>query len=185
MGALGCGASSRAAAFGARGLVRAALFGACGLVRAALFGACAMILAACGGGDVDASPSDALARFLEAMDRSAVNEAALKDAYALLDDSAQKELRVRADRAGFLTGRKFEPWEMIAQGRFRMRFAPAERGGMHTTVKGDSAVVQVKSEDGRAQVSVPMLHQAGRWRVRLDLPEIARAQNSGRDSNLH
>jgi hypothetical protein len=137
-------------------------------------------LAACGTVDADGSPADALSRFLEAMDRSTLNESALKDAYALLDDRAQKELRVRADRAGFLTGRKFEPWEMIAQGRFRLHFAPAERG-MHTTITGEHAVVQVKSDDGRSQVSVPLLHEGGRWRVRLELPEIAHnAGNPGR-----
>jgi hypothetical protein len=141
----------------------------------------AWLLFACGTADADGSPADALARFLEAMDRSTLNEAALKDAYALLDDSAQKELRVRADRAGFLTGRKFEPWEMIAQGRFRLRFAPAERGGMHTTLAGDNAVVRVKSDDGRSQVNVPLLHQGGRWRVKLELPDITRVPGtSGR-----
>jgi hypothetical protein len=132
-----------------------------------------LFIAACGGGDADGGPADALSRFLEAMERSTLNESALKDAYALLDQHAQKELSVRADRAGFLTGRKFEPWEMIAPGRFRLRIAPAERG-MHTTITGERAVVQVKSEDGRSQVSVPLLHEGGRWRVRLELPEIAR-----------
>jgi hypothetical protein len=138
-------------------------------------GASLIFAIACGTTDADGTPADALARFLEAMDRSTVNEAALKDAYVLLDDSAQKELMVRAERSGFLTGRKFEPWEMIAQGRFRLRFAPAERGGMHTTLAGDHAVVRVKSDDGHAQVNVPLLHQGGRWRVKLSLPEIARA----------
>jgi hypothetical protein len=130
---------------------------------------------ACSSGDADGAPADVLTRFLEAMDRSTLNESALKDAYALLDDSAQHELSLRADRAGFLTGRKFEPWEMIAQGRFRLRFVPAEHGEMRTKLIGDKAYVQVKSDDARSQVSVPLVREGGRWRVRLILPEIARA----------
>jgi hypothetical protein len=128
----------------------------------------------CGGAEADGTPAEALSRFLEAMDRSVINEAALKDAYALLDEEAQRELSSRASRAGFLTGRKFEPWDMIAQGRFRLRFAPAEHAGMHTTLSGDTAVVHVKSEDSRAQAAVPLVREAGRWRVKLQLQQLAR-----------
>jgi hypothetical protein len=130
--------------------------------------------AACGTVETDATPAEALSRFLEAMDRSVSNESALKDAYGLLDEHAQRELTARADRAGFLTGRKFEPWEMIAQGRFRLRFAPAEHAEMRTTLSGNNAVVHVKSEDSRSQAAVPLVHEAGRWRVKLVLPELAR-----------
>jgi hypothetical protein len=127
----------------------------------------------CGSAEADGTPAEALSRFLEAMDRSVINESALKDAYALLDEQAQRELISRANRAGFLTGRKFEPWDMIAQGRFRLRFAPAEHAGMHTTVSGDTAIVQVKSENTRSQAAVPLVREAGRWRVKLVLPTLA------------
>src|ERR1700742_991123 len=83
-------------------------------------------IAGCGPEDADETPSDALSRFLEAMDRSSLHEAALKDAYALLDEQARHELTLRADRAGSLTGHRFEPWEMIAHGRFHFRISPAE-----------------------------------------------------------
>ena len=135
-----------------------------------------MIVAnACGSSDNDVTPAEALSRFLEAMDRSVNNEAALKDAYALLDTAAQHELSARAERAGFLTGHKFEPWEMIAQGRFRLRFAPAEHAEMRATITGKTAVVQVKSDDARAHAAVPLVYEAGGWRVKLVLPELARA----------
>lgn len=136
------------------------------------------LAAGCGGAEADGTPAEALSRFLEAMDRSVMNESALKDAYALLDEHAQHELTARADRAGFLTGRKFEPWDMIAQGRFRLRFAPAEHAGMHTTLSGDNAVVHVKSEDARSQAAVPLVREAGRWRVKLALPELARTASA-------
>jgi hypothetical protein len=138
-----------------------------------------LLAAACGGSDADDAPADVLARFLEAMDRSTLNETALKDAYALLDQDAQHELLARADRAGFLTGRKFDGWEMIAHGRFRLRFTPAEHGEMRTTISGDEAQVVVRSEDARGSVAVPLVRESGRWRVRLALPELPRTASLG------
>ena len=147
-------------------------------VGVSLAGGSVLFLAcACGGADTDNAPAEVLSRFLEAMDRSVNNEAALKDAFALLDSTAQRELTARANRAGFLTGRKFEPWEMIAQGRFRLRFAPVEHA-MRTTIKGSSAVVHVKSDDARANAVVPLVREAGGWRVKLSLPELARVAPS-------
>ena len=131
------------------------------------------IVSSCGAEESDASPAGALARFLEAMDRSTLHEGALKDAYALLDAQAQRELGARAQRATSLTGRSFEAWEMIASGRFRLRFTPSEHGEMRTTLKGESALVEVRSEDGRSRASVPLVREFGHWRVRLALPELA------------
>jgi hypothetical protein len=103
------------------------------------------------------------------MDRSNLNDAARKDAFAMLDDGAQAALAERAKRAGLVTGRPFAPWDMLAPGRFRMRFAPAEHSGMHAKVTGDQAVVHVVAEGGKERASVPMTRQAGRWRVQLPL----------------
>jgi hypothetical protein len=135
----------------------------------------AWLLGACSSGDADANPAEVLTRFLEALDRSAIHEAALNDAYALLDDAAQHELSARASRTSSLSGRVFAPWEMIAQGRFRLRFAPAEHTEMRATVTGDTALVHVKSEDARVQADVPLVREHGGWRVKLVLPELARA----------
>lgn len=135
----------------------------------------AWLLGACSSGDADASPGEVLTRFLEAMDRSAIHEAALNDAYALLDEAAQRELSARAARTSSLSGRVVAPWEMIAQGRFRLRFTPAEHTEMRATVTGDTAVVHVKSEDARTLADVPLVREHGRWRVKLVLPELARA----------
>ena len=132
--------------------------------------ACLAQVAACSSGpsEVDA-PVDALERFLEPMDRSNVHEDALEEAFVLLDEDAQRALDVRAKQTALVSGREMEPWRMIAPGRFRLRFAPAQQGGMRATVRGDSATVRVVSDDGKSQVDVPMLKQGGRWRVRLDL----------------
>ena len=108
------------------------------------------------------------------MDRSTANEAALADAYAFLDRGAQHELQARAEQAALLAGRDFEPWQMLAQGRFRLRFGPAEHGGMRVRVTGDSALVHVTSDDRRSQVDVPMVRESGQWRVKLEIPALQR-----------
>jgi hypothetical protein len=121
---------------------------------------------ACGSGDAD-GPVETLSRFLETLDRSALNESARRDAFAMLDETAQAGLAERARRAALVAGRSFAPWEMIAPGRFRLRFAPAEHAGMRATVTGDQAVVHVHADDGKERASVPMTRQAGHWRVQL------------------
>jgi hypothetical protein len=136
-------------------------------------------LTACGANDPDKHPAEALTRFLEAMDRTAHDETALKDAFVLLDEQTQRELTARAERTSSLAGRNFAPWEMIAQGRFRLRFAPAEHTEMRATIAGpggDHATVHVKGDNGR-EAAVPLVREGGHWRVKLELPAIA--QNTG------
>jgi hypothetical protein len=133
-----------------------------------------LLWAACGSADADKNPSEVLLRFVEAMDRSLQHEAALKDAFALLDEQAQRELRARAERASSLASRSFAPWEMFAQGRFRLRFAPLDHAELRTTVSGDRAQVHVKDEDGRS-ADVPLVREHGHWRVKLELPALAQS----------
>lgn len=145
------------------------------VMRQVLLGCACVALAlpcACSGSDPDKNPAEVLAHFLEAMDRSAHDEAALKDAFALLDYSARRELEARAQRTSSLASRSFSPWEMIAPGRFRLRFAPAEHAGMRASIAGDEAWVHVKSEDGR-KADVPLVREHGAWRVKLELGSSA------------
>jgi hypothetical protein len=106
------------------------------------------------------------------MDRSNLNDNARKDAFAMLDETTQAALAERAKRAALVTGRPFAAWDMLASGRFRMHFAPAEHSGMHATVTGDQALVHVVAEGGKERASVPMTRQAGRWRVQLPLARV-------------
>lgn len=132
---------------------------------------------ACGGAaEQDDSPSAVLSDFLEAMDRGVSSDGALADAYALLDRTDQRALSARAEHAELVTARDFEPWQMLVQGRFRLRFTPAERGGMTSRVRGDGAVVRVVSEDGSSRAEVPMVRQEGRWRVQLGVPAVTSAR---------
>ena len=115
-------------------------------------------------------PVSTVRSFLELMERSTTDDDALEDAYALLDRAAQQGLRTRADRARSLSGRAFEPWQMIAQGRFRLRFAPVSPGGLRARVQGERAVVVATGANAGERAEIPLVRQDGRWRLELTLP---------------
>jgi hypothetical protein len=124
----------------------------------------------CGGG-APATPTETVRRFLAAMDRSANDARELREAYELLDARAQGALRERAHKAETLAGRAFSPWEMLAQGRFRLRFAPKSPRGMREKVDGETAVVVVVGDEGE-RAEVPLVRERGRWRIRLTIPPL-------------
>lgn len=141
----------------------------------AALGAAAGIGAGCAREPTDATPTGALRLFLDAMDRAEQDARALEEAYALLDAGAREALAHRAhDAAALGGGREFAPWEMLAQGRFRLRFSFPEYGAMRERVDGDRAVVTVTGAGG-ARAEVPLVREDGRWRVALELPRPARA----------
>ena len=126
-----------------------------------------------------AEPEAALGRFLDLMDRSRGDAHALSEAYELLDRNSQKELARRARKAQALSGRDFEPWQMLAEGRFRLRFSPSA-GGMHTELEGKRrARITLVGEETELQATVPMIQQGGTWRVVLSLPST---DTAGADS---
>jgi hypothetical protein len=124
----------------------------------------------------DESPVATVRHFLEVMDRSAEEESALREAYRLVDASARAALARRAERAATLSGRSYEPWQMLAQGRFRLRFAPASRGGMRERIDGERAVVTVIGEKPGQRADVPLVREQGHWRIQLAIPAL---RNSG------
>ncbi|MDD9941908.1 MAG: hypothetical protein OXU20_12760 [Myxococcales bacterium] len=124
------------------------------------------LAAACADPGADA-PGETLARFIDLMDRGGTG--ALQEAYGLLERAAQGELRRRARKAETLSGRSYAPWEMLAKGRFRLRFAP-EAGAMHVRFQGDQRAFVTVVGDGQ-RVEVPLVSQGGRWRVVLALPQ--------------
>lgn len=130
---------------------------------------------ACGGGtsgpvgSAQRSPSEVLRQFLAAMDQSASDDRSLRVAYELLASPAQKALEARAARAKTLAGQSFEPWQMLAQGRFRLRFSPASRRGMKERIEGDRATVTVTGTGPGERAEVPLIREQGRWRLSLSL----------------
>jgi hypothetical protein len=103
------------------------------------------------------------------MDQSAADDRALRVAYDLLASPAQKALAARAARVKTLAGQSMEPWEMLAAGRFRLRFSPASRRGMKETISGDRAMVTVTGTGPGEQAEVPLVREQGQWRLSLVL----------------
>lgn len=132
--------------------------------------ALASMLVGCGA-DAPATPTETVRRFIAAMDRGGGDARQLREAYDLLDARAQGGLRARARKAETLTGRAFAPWEMLAQGRFRLRFAPATPRGMRERVTGANATVTVVGDAGE-RAEVPLVQEAGHWRIRLAIPAL-------------
>lgn len=137
-----------------------------------------MVIAACSESHDDDTPVGALVSFLEAMDRGAADSDALRGAYELLDKGARKALEERAAKAETLAGRTYQPWEMLAEGRFRLHFAP-ERHRMRTKIDGDRAKVTVSDPNGKQTVSVPLAKEGDAWRVVLDVPPMYQPAPSG------
>jgi hypothetical protein len=121
----------------------------------------------------DATPEGALRAFLEAMDRSDQDSHAREDAYHLLAAETRERLARRAELATSLARRRFEPWEMIAQGRYRLRFEGRAGDGLRSEVHGDRAEVIVRGTDGQ-EARVPMVREDGHWRIDLPIPEMRR-----------
>ena len=122
---------------------------------------------ACGRSALPETPVEVVRQFLEAMKHSADDESALVEAYGLLDQNAQRALTARATRARSLSGEAYEPWQMLAQGRFRLNFEA--RGAMRERIDGERA-------------EVPLVREQGRWRIQLVLPAM-RSDVAGRQSD--
>lgn len=140
-----------------------------------------LILCACGQRREDA-PEDALAQWVDAMNGSRADPATRRRAYELLARATRENLARRAAVASQLSGREVKPWEMLAPGRFALRFA-FDRQALRARIDGDRATVTARGP--RAEVAeVPLVREEGRWRVNLALPEPAgplQLQGSGRE----
>jgi hypothetical protein len=124
-------------------------------------------MAACGGRDGRTeSPEAAVRAFVDAMDRSSWDPEARREAFELLSEPSRALLRRRAERTTALAGRPFDPMEIIARGRFRLRVAPTERNLVETRVEGDRATVVLR--DARGQTAeVPLVRERDGWALAL------------------
>jgi hypothetical protein len=121
------------------------------------------------GASAQRSPTEVVRQFLDAMTQSVSDERALRTAYELLASPARRSLEARAARVKSLAGQSREPWQMLAQGRFRLRFSPASRRGMRETISGDRATVTVTGTGPGERADVPLVREHGQWRLTLVL----------------
>jgi hypothetical protein len=142
----------------------------------------ALSAGACGR-SADESPVETVRHFLEVMDRSADEEGTLREAYSLVDASARSALTERAERASSLAGRTYEPWQMLARGRFQLRFGRGARAGMRERVDGNRAVVTVSGDRTGQRADVPLVREQGRWRIQLAVPPLRHEGDGARQGD--
>lgn len=134
-----------------------------------------LVCSACSGEPTTDTPEGALELFLRAMQASEEDSSMRATAYELLASEARSRLAQRARIASSLSNRNFEPWEMIADGRYRLRFPPRRTGGFVTRMRdADHAMVLVRGEGEGERAEVVLVREHGAWRVALEVPEVAR-----------
>lgn len=125
-------------------------------------------LAACSRPAPDGTPEGVVRLWLEKMESAEGDTRAMKEAYGLLGPHARANLKDRADRASRGQGRRYEPYEMLAEGRFGLRFRPRT---MTSHVDGEDAVVDVNGEGADEHAQVKCKREGAAWRIEPDLPE--------------
>jgi hypothetical protein len=144
-------------------------------VAVRLWAACLLTLAivSCSRKPPDATPEGALRAWLDRMNGQ-VTDPHAPDPFELLSKHTVEGLQKRADRASRVEGHRVEAREMLAQGRFALRFEPRR---FVTTIGGDTATVEVLGDESDAHASVRCVKEGTkndpRWRVDLALPELA------------
>jgi hypothetical protein len=103
------------------------------------------------------------------MESAAEDGHAMKEAYQLLGPRARANLKERADRASRGQGRRFEAHEMLAEGRFGLRFRPK---AMTSRIEGDDAWVDVKGDGPNERATVKCTREGTAWRIEPDLPDV-------------
>jgi hypothetical protein len=140
--------------------------------RARLFACAAFValVAGCSHPSVDATPDGAVRQWLDRMEASSDDPHAIREAYDLLGPKARATLEERAKRTSQLQGRRFEPWQMLAAGRFGMRFRPKS---MKALVADNHATVQIFGDEPDSErASVACVLEGAAWRVEPDLPTM-------------
>jgi hypothetical protein len=103
------------------------------------------------------------------MDASVSDPKKAKDAYALLDKTTQDKLSKRAERSSRIEGHRVEPYEVLAEGRFALRFRLKH---VTTAISGNTATVSVTGDEPTDVANIKCAKEGVVWRVVLELPEL-------------
>lgn len=117
----------------------------------------------------DATPEGAVRTFLEKMDEAQDDGPKMRAVYTLLGPDARGNLAERAARTGRAQGRRVEPHEVLAEGRFALRFRPKRMTARATGPA--SAMVDVEGSDPADRAEVRCVKEGALWRVEPELPE--------------
>jgi hypothetical protein len=128
-----------------------------------------VLLAACTRQPVDATPDGAVREWLGHMEASIDDGREAKAAYGLLGPAARANLEERANRASQVEGRHVEPYEMLAEGHFGLRFRARK---LKATQDGVSATVEVTGADPADRAQIHCVKEGSTWRVEPDLPDL-------------
>src|SRR5689334_10064820 len=135
---------------------------------AAWIWAVAFAFAGCTRAAPDATPEAVVRLWLERMEASTDDPRATREAFGLLGPAARAHLAGRAPRTSILTGNRVEPEEMLAPGRFGLKFRPK---GMTSSIAFERATVEVTGSDASERASVHLVRETGGWRIEPELPE--------------
>jgi hypothetical protein len=128
-------------------------------------------LSACQRKPPDLTPEGAVRELLDRIARIETDPSEARAVYDLLSVPTKQNLIERARRASTTSGRDVPPQDMLAPGRFSLRFEPRK---MHTRVAADRAVVDVTGIDPETdRAEVPCVLEEGRWRIEIPLPPLA------------
>jgi hypothetical protein len=138
--------------------------------RAGLALAFVAVCGACTWPAPDATPEGAVRAWLDRMEASDEDAHAIREAYALLGPTARANLVERAERASRLEGHRVEPWDMLAEGRFGLKFRPK---AMVSKIDGEVATVAVTGDEPLSEHAlVHCARVAAAWRVEPELPPV-------------
>jgi len=130
-----------------------------------------LALASCARKAPDLTPDGAVRELLERIQRTEVDPSEMRSVYELLSSSTKANLVERAKRASTTSGREVPPEDMLAPGRFSLRFEPRK---WHARVADERAVVDVIGIDPDTdRAEVPCVLEEGRWRIVLPLPPLS------------
>lgn len=150
------------------------VFGAMTAMTAlAIFGAS---VSACSRAAPDASPEGAVRLFVDKMETSADDPRAMRDAFQMLGPRARANLKERAERAGRGQGKRVEPYEMLAEGRFGLKFRPKT---MSAHIDGEDAEVDVRGDGPEERALVHCTREGTAWRVEPELPDPTQPARRG------
>lgn len=138
-------------------------------MRFASFVLLTALAAACSRPPPDATPDGAVREWIDRMSAEESDPTEARSAWELLSRGTHEALEKRAQRASLIEGRHVEARDVLAPGRFSLRFTPTR---FTPRVQGATATVDVAGPEPTDRATLHCVREGKRWRVDLALPEL-------------